>query len=312
MVSSSPLFQPNTILETCFNKSRNPSYSALQQTAYWMGHKVFTVVLLPINLLGIAGGLGGMALSTCTLGAFKVMVFAISLGNVKLEFNTGFLHTAFFAADATMYTFSNLSQLLSDVKRLIEGIFHLLLWMGRQLHITDSMEAIVSACRRICSFLLLRCKIGFEKAGQHDLPLPEQITSWIFNLETHTAKYRQFWQDRPVRTIVQHTLASCLNIPINTIVLLSFTACTLCCGGFLLANGVFASVTDRTIPIPTTAQGCASVSWYATAGLIQDIFQNFSDATLLTYKVMKMVGILKVATSIRTLFAYFPEAIGLT
>lgn len=142
MVSSSPFFYPNTLLETCFNESRKPSRSPLQQAAYWAGHKVCTVILIPLNLIGIAGGLGGMALSACTLGAFKVMVFAASLGNVKLGFDTGFLHAAFLAADATVYTFCNLSQLLSDVKRLIEGIVHVILWMSRQLPITDSVEAI--------------------------------------------------------------------------------------------------------------------------------------------------------------------------
>lgn len=120
MLSSCFFAQPNHLLEHFFTESRNPASSAFQQTGYWMGHKAFTVILLPLNLIGIVAGLGGMVLSACTLGAFKIMVFAISLGNLKPEFETGFLHAAFLTLDATVYTLCNLSQLLSDVKRLLE------------------------------------------------------------------------------------------------------------------------------------------------------------------------------------------------
>ncbi|MCB1148783.1 MAG: hypothetical protein KDK48_01335, partial [Chlamydiia bacterium] len=114
--SQLPLFaQLNQFREELFHTSHDPlNRSKTSKTAAFFAHKAVTVISLPANAAAAAvSGATAVALGA-TLGAAKVAIIVLTLGEVGFGINTGCAYFATCSAMGTFHTFLNITEILQD------------------------------------------------------------------------------------------------------------------------------------------------------------------------------------------------------
>lgn len=91
--------------------------STSQKVGYWLGHKGLTVISVPSNLVGAALGSVGMALSACTVGALKIVIFILTFGK-KGHFSSGFDHCKDLFTLSVKEMSRNSDEVQSDLNRI--------------------------------------------------------------------------------------------------------------------------------------------------------------------------------------------------
>jgi len=135
--------QPGTPVQT--SKTKKP--------ANWIGHKALSAVAIPTNLLGMGVGAVGAVASGCTLGALKVLVFAATVGNVRLLFPSGFLWFAEGSLHSVKHLGLNTGELISDGARVVKEVsvktYKGTRWVMKTLYIEKAAKIIFQHLNKI-------------------------------------------------------------------------------------------------------------------------------------------------------------------
>jgi hypothetical protein len=279
----------------------------------WVAHKALSVVSIPVNGAVFVAGTAGLAASSCTLVAFKVMVFAVTLGNIKPEFETGCTYFAWSAIYALAGGLTNIYELAWDVVDLgiktLKGVQDIAEALNMN-HLSKKIKEIALKC---IGKLTERIEIGFQSAGESEKGFDKfsfetpTILKWI-NEPTKSVRIDTSKGERPFSDIIGHSVASLVNIPLNTVVAGVSVVGTVTLGSAFMAKVVIKAVTNLDTPIPTFAVPVFSSLCTCTANVVTDASCNLADVAVLTYKVADGLKLTKALAGIFDILAYIPRA----
>lgn len=261
------------------------SPSVPEKIGYFVGHKVVSVIDASICLTGIGIGITGMVLSVCTLGALKVAVFVVTLGNIRPEFPSGF---EWFGRGAV-------SCVVSLAHNATEWIY-------------DAIDG--------CVFVVKRLNYGFRQAALRE----QNFYGRDFSIETppflnwidgRTSAHRIEGPlgTRPFSTIMKHYAYSLVNLPLNaTVATVGFVVSAIL-GAAFVGKSLICAATNIDIPLPTAVLPVFAGTLGSTRVVIVDIANCVLDVAILGYKVIEATRLVRAAGTIRDLIMYIPQAL---
>lgn len=305
------LKQINMAREECFNESyKAPDFKA--RAAYWVGHKILTVISIPTNLFATGFCTFTCAASACTLGAFKIVIFAASLGNIKLTYPTGCYWLAGEACEAITAIFKNTFELLQDAGSLLENGYNVVRWVGKQLHLDGLFKAILTRISQIFEFCIKRLDKGVKITAKREPEIKwDQASFPVQEINTLTEKYRIDFSSkkRSFESIFSHYVFSVITTPLNALIALcSGIACAVLSSGFV-AKVIIFSATNLDIPIPTYAANVFKTCVESTTNLLKDVGVDLADIFVTVYKISDTLRLNRVVASILDVVHFIPEAI---
>ncbi len=293
-------------------KEYEPEPSIPLKIGSWIGHKIVTVITLPVNVVSVGICATGMVLSACTLGAFKVAVFAITLGK-KLTYPTGCLTFGKWMLHSIVHIALNTGELVFDVLDPIYQVGRAVKWVAVKLHIDHIIKEVFIHIADFFAFVAEKIAKGWRKAYEaeeafrfdDDTPIPIRKLNEI----TKDCRIDLNQEERPLGDILKHYVLSVFNIPLNaTAALCSFVASLVLSSIYLVKVGVQAT-TDLNIAIPTGAGQAIATTFETTRNTFVDLGVDISDVFILMYKTSKALGIYKVMVTTIKVIRFIPEAL---
>lgn len=302
--------------------SEKIQYSTPKKTVNFLCHKVVSVICLPANAIGAVAGLAGAAISACTIGAVKVGVFAVTLGNVKLPIPTGFVWCLERTGNCVLEICVNLGECLADLARLITNVVDGIVWVVRELGLENIAQQILAEIGRlfqrigrVLEFIGNRLDAGWKKASAAE-SLSDFEAIYPINLLNEAAKpYRILRQaddfkdqGRELLVILKHYAWSIPNILANGVgaVGTGFVVVALSIG-FLAKVALYAG-TGADVRIPTFAPHAIKATFAMVGNTLLDVGTDIADVFVLIYKASEAVGIVRVIAKLGEVISYIPEA----
>jgi hypothetical protein len=314
-----------------FNKARQDFFYTSHAeygpdaVAFWFGHKALTVIALPVNVMGVGIGTTGMVATASTLGALKVAIFALTVGNVKPAFPTGFMWCAERGINAGLQAGVNVGELIHDAANMVYLGYRLIRWVGGALHLEHFFNEIFNKLGEIFEFtrkqilepvfrfVTQRVRQGISKAieCEGEFKFSYQTPSLIRPLDDLTKENRIEWssENRFWSKIFKHYVFSVANIPVNAV------AATLMGGSASVLSSAFAAkvivyaTTNINIPLPTFAGQALDATVSTTRNALLDIGTDICDSFVVMYKTSSALGINRVMATALQILLYIPEAI---
>lgn len=310
----SPIDYLNRKRANYFQNYNIENYPTDKKIEDWMSHKIFAIISFPANLLTIGIGSIGVLTGICTIGAFKVAVFAITLGNIKLPIPTGVVWFGEKVIISTLEVFSTIFEVGSDIyyfcKRCIKTVQEILTILGLKALYLKIHETVIE----IFEFIGNRLEKGFYKAseseknfqlGEKSLPIITHLHLFREKFVTKSSEYDQ----RSFKDIIVHSFLSVLSLPINAIAFTSSVAASVILSIIYCSKAILYAATNIHLPIPTFVQ--FSIATMARTGSY--LFQNTTvcviDIPITLYKISKATGLYQVAVKVTEIVSYIPQAI---
>jgi hypothetical protein len=291
----------------------------------WLGHKALTVVSLPANLAGVGLGAAGMAVTASTLGVLKVAIYAMSLGNVKPSFPTGFIWSAERGINAGAHFAMNLGEVIYDAGNTVYLGYRFIRWVGEKLHIERFIAEIFRKLGELFEyigeqllapalrFVARRLEKGFEKAVEREgnFKFSGATPSLICPLDDLTKKNRIDWneENRPLSKIFHHYVLSAFNIPVNAVTAACAGGASVILSSAFTAKVILYATTNINIPLPTFAGQALDATFATTRNAVVDAGTDVADSFVLLYKASSALGITRVVATALQVLRYIPEAI---
>lgn len=291
------------------------AYSREKMIGDWIQHKVYSIITLPANLLGTIVGLTGVVIGACTIGVFKVAVFAITLGNIRPPISTGVTWFSSKSVTSLSEVFTTSLELITDSISFVQYCTRKVREIAIKLGIYTIYLKIRDAVIRVFEHIGIRIVNGIkhviqiEEAYQfpkYDLPFVTFINS--IREKFVSMNYGEY-NNRSFKDIFLHSAISVISIPANLIAascsILALAASSIAC----FAKALFCIVTNLRISIPTFVGFSLEVCAICTKDLLANIETLMMDIPILLYKISKVTGIYQVAVKISQVFIYIPTAI---
>ena len=313
----------NDYRDTLFNKSQNDPALNVQFTN-WLGHKVVTLITIPVNLTLFTGSLTLCALSCVTIGTAKFATNFFTLGSVKLPISTGF-ETLMKSAGTGFWGLGvSLGELTYDTFNLAFQSYRFAHYAIKELHLEGIISVIVKKVAEAVKFCFRKmidildfgftriCK-GFSKASESENSVENFDQNLFFPLSAinccaskHRINIKV--EERKVSKVLKHYIWSIPTIICNT-PLAAISACAFAILGsvFTLKAAVYA-LTNINIAIPTYANKAFAVAAYAGFNVASDLIVDVADVFVLSYKAIDSLGIMTAAQTVFKCLAYAKEA----
>ena len=276
----------NELRSQLFDKyyETRPSLPAI---GYWVAHKIVAISCVPVNLGTAIGTLGLSGISACTIGVFKVAVFAFTLGNTRLDdLSThipqlfGHIVTAF-----SQFALSVGEVCWTPIDIVVEGFY-------------------------LVRFVLLRFVAGVDDAliaePEANFHLPLGLEE--LNQSCDSSRIKVDASDRPTRKVFSHYLHSAATIPLNTIAAVASLATAVFLSGLFIAKIVIHATTTLSIPFPTYAGRAFLISYESAKNAYIDVTNDLADIAVLAYRVSEAIGIEIALAKAMDVIRYIPVA----
>lgn len=301
----------NNARTTLFSKSHNiklrPSdrdASKTTQIACWLGHKAVSLISLPANGVAIGLGLAGMTATACTLGAFKVFTYAVTLGNIKPKFSIGFLWLGERTFTSFSNIFKNVEELGYDTARLAYNGYR-----GVKSVLTAlKLNYLIPYIKQAIEFIGKRIDKGIDVAGKDEesLPTPQEL---FRELNKATIARSCFKGEQPISRWFEHKALSMINIPVNVAVAtLSGVACLAGAVAFTAKVTLYAA-TNIHISTPT---GAGYTGWHfanASYNTLRNSAEVVADLAVIVYRIADALHITQAVVAVKNVIEYIPKAI---
>lgn len=311
-----PVFKQLSDFRDCLHiasheDTESQDYSLGQRVGFWLGHKVVTTICIAASLVEGAVGVAGCAFSVCTLGAIKVSIFAITLGNIKPNFPTGFIWFAKRVAYSLSDEITNASQLIRDVADILYQSYRFSRWVAHQLHFGDFFSKIFRQLGKLFNCIYDRISLSIAKVAAAEEPCDFKTPFPIKLVNDLTKMHRIDFesQDRSLTHIFKHYVLSVANIPLNAITAVGAGAASIVLGSLFVAKVALHATTNIHVPVPTYVGKAGGIAAKTALNTIKDVGCDIADGYVLLYKTSNALGISKAATNALRVVAYIPEAI---
>ena len=304
----------NATRETFFQESHNFNghlNTTGERVGWWLGHKFISMILLPANILEAAVCLVACGLSACTLGALKVTIFAVTLGNIKPNFSTGYIWFSDHLLQGVVNVCRNVGELGYDVGDAVYQGYRLCRWVAENLHLGNLFTTIFNEINRVFAYVAGRLEKGINQAASVEKSINFETPYPLSVLNDLTQKHRVdiSSQDRHVEDIFKHYLLSVPNISLNAITSIGAAAASIGLGTIFTAKVILYATTNIDIPIPTYAAQPIGMGISTLSNVILDVGNNIADMFVLIYKIAEALGITQVVATALKVVLYIPEAI---
>ncbi len=278
----------------------------VEKIAPFIGHKIVTPLSLIINPTLTGVGLAGMVTTTCTLGAFKVVVFVASLGNIEPQFPTGFTWFAKHTEHSFYHTFANTGEILFDAIDLFDLGKRTIHYLGKQLHLETIVEKVITFIKDVSIFIDNRLSKGFEKAAEAEPEIHLGKRKTPFFLESLYNSAEKFRGDHSASAIFNHTIYSIVNIPLNAATCVVSTVATIALGTLFIGKALIYAGTNLNIGVPTGAGHSLNAAWATLANTVTDSGLVSINAVVTLYKTADAVGVVKAIATIGEILIRIP------
>lgn len=274
------IFELDKYRKTLYHTSHDDVTDTVKQISCWFGHKVFTVITVPANVLEIGLSLTGAVASSCTVGVFKIAVFAFTLGNYKIEHPTGFTWFG---------------------ERVVHGIREITINIGELIY--DVANIVYRILERIVK--------GIAKAAEAEEIPTYEIQAPLNLVEDATAPHRIDFnsEERSLQSIFDHYLLSCINIPLNATIAVGGAGIATIFSAIFISKAALYATTNINVPIPTCAGQALFTTIAATDYVVRDVVTDLADVPVLLYKVSTTLKIYDIIVSPLRVIMYIPEAL---
>jgi hypothetical protein len=294
---------------SCFEAEHDRTKPFTDRATNWFAHKALSVVSLPANTLAAGIGCAGMLASACTLGAFKVLVFAGSLGHIKPEFSTGFI----WCAERTYTSLANavitVGELLYDVANLGYQAYLQVKWVFLAL----KLDRIAQLVKEALIFVGNRIEAGIEISLKDEEPYMDkdfQLPAPIHALNEATERRSCFTDtNQPLSNWFAHKLLSVVNIPLNAAIAVTSTA--LCIAGIVAtcAKSLLYAATNIHVGIPTGVAYTGIMAAHSYTNVFRNTAEVGVDMAVMVYRIADLLRITRVIATIADVIAYVPRAV---
>lgn len=282
----------------------------------WVAHKGGCLLSWKVNTISIVGGGSGFVLCACTLGALKVVVFALSLGNWKPEFSSGCVASLTLAGHGATGFFGAASEVIYDVGYLAYQISLGIRYVAKQLRLTGALKALVKkiihCLSHIVSFLIGRIIKGFEIAAKHEpkLSIDSKLPCPLHQVNEAAEQYRiDTNKERTFGTIASHYVVSIPNILCSGIAATVGVVASAVLGTLFMVKAVLGATTNISIPIPTYAGHVSTFTLGTGYNAIADVANDIADIFVTMFKISEAIGVAKAVVTVGRVIAYIPEAV---
>lgn len=297
-------------LEAKWFYSRN---NTQEMAMSFLAHKAICIITVPSNVLEMAISAIGFTAAACTLGAFKVMVFALTLGNTQLSFSTGCI----FFIEGFIHGAVNLAQ--SSIELIGHGLYGLyqcgrgIHWIMKELGFGYLGEKLLDITIKVGKFVGNRLVLGLEKTYKNDLASKDnysiEIPKALEDLDKPFESSRIRGTERTLGTIFEHYFVSIASIPMNAAISLCASAVTTASLSIMFFNIALTASTGINLPIPTCCFHAAKVLSISGMHLAHDILTDAVDVAIIAYKISDAIGVTKVIATVGELLLFIPKAI---
>lgn len=302
----------NLARESLHSASHTDSNSFTQRITSWMGHKVLTVISVPANILTAGFCAAAFTASACTLGAFKIFVFACTLGHIKLSFSTGCYWLAKETISAISAIFRNSIELLYDTAKIIEGVYDSVRWVGRKLGLDGLFNAIFKQIGEFFVFIGKRVFLGVVASADR-----EPVVTWgkvpaplnLVNDPTKQCRIDFSSDSRSFGNIFKHSALSVINIPLNTVAAVCSGIATVALSTLFVSKTIVFAATNLDIPIPTYAAKAFNILSVTTTNILADVGTDVADIFVSVFKISDAIGLNRAIVTVLKVVKFIPEAI---
>lgn len=304
----------NSFRTNLFQKSHNnfqrydSPYQApmASRVGCWFLHKAVSVISLPANAVAAGVGLAGMTATGCTLGAFKVAVYALSLGNIKLTFPIGFLWLGQRTISSMCNVLSTIGELGFDALDLgyqgYRGVRYVLTAL--------KMDHLMKYVNQALEFAGTRIMKGIDKSVSDEQALDvADLPAVLKDLQQATEKRSCFNENQDGAMFVEHKLLSIVNISLQSTVAV---ASGVACGVALVASAAKAALyaaTNIHVGIPTGVSYMGRISLLSGINAAQNCTELVADAAISLYRVADALHVVKAIVAARDVITFIPRAI---
>lgn len=299
----------NEIRSHLFRDSIRYDSSPTSKVCNWLGHKAVTTVALPVNIASMGVSIAGTALSACTLGALKVAVFALTLGNVKLGFSTGCAYLVGCGFNSTSEVVENVGEVFSSIGDLVEQGYRFVVWLGEKTGLHYIVDRVFERIKAFCNFIGDRIGKGIDKAIQTEPNFVELLPEPLHSLNRLSGSYDDCYQEPSLGWVAQHAFASVAAFPVNCAAVIVGLAASILSSTAFTAKVILYAATNINIPIPTYAGRMMWITSCSTVEGIMDVGGLIADSGMVLYKASNALGVTKVVVTALEVLAYIPEAI---
>lgn len=302
----------NAFRSDLFKKSHNMGYyerhpqSMAVRTSCWLLHKAVSVISLPANAVAIGVGCAGMVATASTLGALKIAVHTLSLGNFELKFPIGFVWLGERTVISLSQTFDNIGELTFDyVELLCEG------YRGVRFVLTAlKMGHLMKYVNRALDFAGQRIEKGVAVSMQDEQALPvAKLPTVLQELQGATTIRSCFNDKQDFVMAIEHMVLSAVNIPLQATV--AAASGVLCTAGFTAsaAKAALYAATNIHVGIPTGVSYTGRVCLLSGINAAMTGVELAAGTAVSIYRVVDALHIVKALITVRDVIAYIPRAI---
>lgn len=317
--------------------------SPQQKVAFWFLHKGLTTISIPANALAIACASIFIPTSALTLGTVKVIVFAASLGNARLNVSTG-INYAFKGVFETIGDLGRIgSELVFDsyfitrmtikflridviVKKLFKMIKKGIIYTAKKIRwfilATKLDKAVKIVLKKLkdglvllakgLDFIIGRIQQGARVTNEREKPWAQLSTPLFLQFihkPTKASRINFQVQERPWNKIFKHSLLSVPSIILNGLTaagcVIAVPALTTAYLGKIL---LYAS-TNIEIPCKTYVDRPYKILTATVRNVVVDTANDTADSAIILYKCVDALGITKAAATAVEVALYIPKAI---
>ncbi len=311
----------NGYRDELFNKSHNDAALDVQLTN-WLGHKVVTLITIPVNLTLFTASLSLCTISCLTIGTARFATHFFTLGNFQFPLSTGFSTLMTSAFDGFVGLGVSAGQLTYDSFNLVFQSYRLARFVIKELHLDGIISVIVKKVAEVVQFCFRKmiellnagftriCE-GFTKASESEISVEnfdQNLPSALKKLNECVNEHRISYNERGFNTILKHYAWSVPAIICNTpVFIISGCACVIL-GTLFIAKATVYTLTNINIAIPTYTGKAFAISRDAglNAGVVLAV--DIADVFVLSYKAIDFLGVTKAAATVFQCLAYAKEA----
>lgn len=294
------------------NTSYHSDRTTQIQLASWLGHKVTSLVSLPLNSFATVAGCAGMAATASTLGVGKALVYGGSLGHIRPEFSIGFLWLGERTITSTVEVFLNLGELLYDGGDLLVKAFDAVQWTVQKLGLSGALKRIMKVVDDCLTFAWNRVSDGIDVVMARETSpgdMDKQLLSGLDNTTFGTGVFKKDLDQFGISDALSHLSLSVVNIPANILLGTVAGALTIVGGAALVAKVALHALTNIDIPIPT---GCPQAGMQTLACCIRILrtgAADVGDGLAVVYRVSEATGLWRAVCGLGTVLCYLGESI---
>lgn len=312
----------NSYRDELFAKSHNDPALDVQLTN-WLGHKVVTLITIPVNLTLLTGSLTLSMLSCVTIGTARFATYFFSLGNCQFPLSTGIDTLMTSAFDGFVDLSISAGQLTYDTFNLVFQSYRLARFVIKELHLEGVISVIVKKVAEVVEFCFrqlvkaldfcfTRILKGYQKALESEnydvKPFNQNLPSPLDELNNCASEHRIKSDDRKLSTILKHYVWSIPAIICNTPVFLISGCAFAILGAAFLGKATVYSLTNINIAVPTYTGKAFAISRDAGFNASIDLGVDIADVFVLSYKVIDSLGVMKAAATVFKCLSYAKEA----